>query len=614
MSKELVFLNTVWTKQNGDLYVSRFGFDSGDGSPLKPFRTIQKAISSASDSSRIIIGAGLYRENLNFFNKSIILESDGIVFLDHAGTCIVNQGKNTQLIGLNICNYDNVLLGEFNIIERCKIKNASFTNVGGLFYHTLIVSSSVILAFQSKLVNCTLIASNIEQTSTAQIDRLVNVHIGESSVVQLISSKLLFFDYCNLSVDSQIKIDSIVYTTIHDINTAHPTILQHGIQVDAHFADVMSGNYTLLADSELIGAGIYGKFIGAFNKAYYVGENILDGSTFTNIAKSPDGYYYLVSKLEDGLLETPIIDFGIPTNISIPHLFAEQYFNAKHLVSFNSESTPAGELTFEMRFANNEEVLKTLPFQKYHWNNYLYNYTNGSGNASAVVTANEIKRISARYFQLKIKFLNIGDKYLLQEDGSFLLQESGDKIILETQPEERFRGFSIEDDSFLFDINIRSDINIAIADARIVNETEGLVMQSVSATSGVCRLRSYINQENVLSVSKLGFGTFTQRYELLDLSLGDYLLDDFYAVKVCNEQKEAVKDAILQIESYENLEQVLTDESGFAYLVLPNNNSFVISLYKAGYQKLIQIGPAMTYPTSGYLIPIPIITLQYELI
>lgn len=62
-------------------HVSAQGSDqSGDGSYGSPFRTIQRAIECASAGDTVLVGRGLYRENLSLVDKDSILVSSYLIF------------------------------------------------------------------------------------------------------------------------------------------------------------------------------------------------------------------------------------------------------------------------------------------------------------------------------------------------------------------------------------------------------------------------------------------------------------------------------------------------------------------------------------------------------
>lgn len=70
------FVTVAASAAGGPWYVRSDGDDENDGrSWQKAFRTIQTAINSAGDANEIIVGEGLYQENISLRGKDVFLHS-----------------------------------------------------------------------------------------------------------------------------------------------------------------------------------------------------------------------------------------------------------------------------------------------------------------------------------------------------------------------------------------------------------------------------------------------------------------------------------------------------------------------------------------------------------
>lgn len=83
-------------------YVSPTGDDTtGDGSPIRPFRTIQKGINTASNSDTVLVTLGHYYERINFNGKAILVASNFI--FDKSSTTIDSTiiDADTSVLGVS---------------------------------------------------------------------------------------------------------------------------------------------------------------------------------------------------------------------------------------------------------------------------------------------------------------------------------------------------------------------------------------------------------------------------------------------------------------------------------------------------------------------------------
>lgn len=104
-------------KHSGNYYVDAInGSDANAGTAVAPFKTIQAAADAASASEKIIVGAGVYNEQINGLNKSsIILQADGYVVVD--GTDVSSTGVFYD------CSYWDIR--HFKIINCIEVNGAS---------------------------------------------------------------------------------------------------------------------------------------------------------------------------------------------------------------------------------------------------------------------------------------------------------------------------------------------------------------------------------------------------------------------------------------------------------------------------------------------------------
>src|SRR5689334_12593662 len=96
----LQFSGTRWRITDGDIYVSYLGSNlSGNGSPRKPYKTVQQAISVAAAGAKIVIGTGTYGEAVNGQGKSCRLVADGTVLMSGTSsqTALTNLGTNATV-------------------------------------------------------------------------------------------------------------------------------------------------------------------------------------------------------------------------------------------------------------------------------------------------------------------------------------------------------------------------------------------------------------------------------------------------------------------------------------------------------------------------------------
>jgi parallel beta-helix repeat protein len=128
-----------------------FGFfalrDSGITVPDK-YETIQEAIDAASDGDEIVVQVGVYRENIDFKGKNILIRSTDpddpavvaatIIDGDGRGPVVSfrsGESESAALIGLAITRGGGILIsgGSIPVIEKCVIEDNTAEFGAGLF-------------------------------------------------------------------------------------------------------------------------------------------------------------------------------------------------------------------------------------------------------------------------------------------------------------------------------------------------------------------------------------------------------------------------------------------------------------------------------------------------
>jgi hypothetical protein len=111
-------------------HISPTGDDStGDGSPTKPFQTIQRGIDQADDDDTVLVNPGHYYENINFSGKEILVAS---YFIFDKDPGII---ESTIIDGDSLGNVISFFNGEDSnsVIEGFTIRNGNLSQGAGIF-------------------------------------------------------------------------------------------------------------------------------------------------------------------------------------------------------------------------------------------------------------------------------------------------------------------------------------------------------------------------------------------------------------------------------------------------------------------------------------------------
>ena len=436
------FAGTLWNVLDGDLYVSFRGSDqTGLGSPQKPFKTLQKAIDTATPGQKIVAGSGSYSEELNGRNKSLALVADGFCNIQGNGrtTAIQNWGNASSglLEGFGLILNGTQINGPIARVKESYLFLGDVLNFGGTFQNCLIRDADLNATFDTGLINCTLI-DTLGYDPNKRFTLLKNCHFNSGVELDLNSNILQQLDYCNQEPGSQLIIDRITYLDQPNLNRDFPQYQANGIDVDAfNFFNGTFLEFTLQTNSPLVGTGEGGNFIGAFGVGRSVHSfNLSPNALLTDVVVDQQGNLCLSSNpaVFSGTLETDEIDLGDVQALGRIRLFSRQEFDTNgtfSVVDFDPANGNPDQLKFEMRWSNIPGEVTSLPYQPMIWNSFPTVDEDGNGNGSLDFNAETSEIILARYVQFRVT-LRTGTirSFLLLQNYFRLLQENNDSILI----------------------------------------------------------------------------------------------------------------------------------------------------------------------------------------
>lgn len=426
------FSGTRWRVIDGDVYVSYLGSNlSGNGSPKKPYKTIQQAVNAASSGARIVIGTGTYTEAVNGQGKGCRLVADGTVLMNGtaSATAFMNLGANGSLQDISISGYQAAVNGVVKELVGCSIRSP-LTAFTGTLKQTLLLNTTLAGSAPVRLINCTLVG--VSNPSATVITHLESCHLGNTTNLQLNTPTLTYFDYCNQEPGSVIQINGTSYNTPAAVKAAFPVFQQFGVGVDPKFNRPAVGDYTLDPASVLKTAGRRKTAIGVFAEAISWGTSqILSGGSISAVTINASNFFELPVGIHTGIIETPVVDLGSVRPVRTLRLYADQVFDEATLgiVSTDPNLALPGAITVEMRYADTAAGIAGATYQPMIWDKVVSHDYKLAGNGQLSFGVRTMSYITTRCIQLRITLRGAGDPVLLaQENNDLLLQEDERQI------------------------------------------------------------------------------------------------------------------------------------------------------------------------------------------
>lgn len=426
------FVGTLWNALTGALYVALEGSDSrGDGSPKLPYRTIQQAINIASPGQIIVIGAGTYTEVLDGQQKSLQLIADGFCAIAgvQTGAALSNWGNapSSKIQGLGFFQNATILDGPIALLQNCYFFDGEIRNFGGTFSHCLIYRGELGAPFDTEFINCTLDDAKIDNRIN-RITRLKNCFIGNATQMELFTSILLDFDYCNFYT-ADLFIDGTFPQSLSALQLAFPQYQQNGISAAPQFNGTFL-EYSLSSSSPMINAGEGGTFMGAYGPGYSFHPAAMGrDAVLSDVATSPIGAFCLPQDptITQGTIDSGEIDLGGVQALGRIRLFGNQDFDNRGqfgVVDTDPLNGNPTQLKYEMRFSNIPGEIATLPWKTFIWNNFPTVDQYGYGNGDLAFDALSAELIITQYIQFRVT-LRAGTltSLLLQQNYFRLLTE-----------------------------------------------------------------------------------------------------------------------------------------------------------------------------------------------
>lgn len=430
------FNGTNWLIRDADIYVSRNGSDEfGTGAPLTPFSSIQKAVDSAVNGNKIVVGTGYFNEAVNGLSKELIIQADGKVVMQHSGTGTAFSAfaSNTSIEGFFIKGYQNALNGTVNFLSHCTIVDSGVVNFGGVMRNVILVNGALEATTATTLLNNTFV--NVQSgTSANNTNNFVSVfdcHFDSTTVFHFSSSLLSDFDFCNQQAGSSIYIDTTSYANASTLHAAHSQYQASGRALQPNFNFPAYYDYTLSATSPLLDKGRFTKFIGARGLGYSYNTNTLPGALLNNVTVN-NGTYTLINDFRDGFIRTPVLDLKKVRRIASVRFLTELVFNTiadNQIVDFAGEGIEPNHLIYEIKFGTTMARFNQSGFKRMVWDKRPTMDKSSYGNAETIFDFNSQKFLSARFIQLRILLKRVEAFNLIQENDFCLLQENGDNII-----------------------------------------------------------------------------------------------------------------------------------------------------------------------------------------
>lgn len=432
------FEQTYWGSTNGDFYVSSTGNDEGDGSPSNPYLTVQKAINEANSPSVIVIGSGIYHEELNGLSKELTFIGDGFVTFDGQntlGTGITGvEQTQSHIENITIKNYTvSAIASPVNRVSHCKI-DGNITGFGGTIRYSVVCNGSIDATADTVLHSCTLV--NVTSSTGIQFKEWKNCLFNSSTQLTANTASLENFNFCNHEPGAVLNINGTDYLSHLEVHTDNTLgdFQEDGQSEVINFVHEEVGNYALLSTNPLLLLGEYQQPIGALGSGISLhqskGELTTGQLLLDNLEESTTGYS-LVANAETGTITTRVIDMGTIKKMGRLTLFAQDFFemipsNLNHVLSIGHIHPRL--LSFEMKFGESRFEVRNSDFKSMVAHRDIEIDQQGRGTAHLNFDRRSARKVATRYFQLQIT-LTSAQFMLVQENLYCLLQENNENLL-----------------------------------------------------------------------------------------------------------------------------------------------------------------------------------------
>jgi hypothetical protein len=172
---------THW-KETGDWYVDAINGDDGNaGTSVAPFKTLNAAATAASNTNKIVVGTGVYNEELNTGASYYYWCADGTAILDATGlsngSVVFNCARNT-FTGFHFIN--GAVHGLTTTYYRSEYHDCTFTNMSSILQYITYSTYSwnaYVLTFQNcRFQDCDLWTKNGRYIMYCKMDNCVFIN------------------------------------------------------------------------------------------------------------------------------------------------------------------------------------------------------------------------------------------------------------------------------------------------------------------------------------------------------------------------------------------------------------------------------------------------------
>ena len=280
-------------------YVALWGNDAtGNGSRLKPFRTINKA-ATTSGGANIIVGNGTYREVIGGFSKFVYADGNVVLDFNLTGSASSILAGST-FYGVTITNYA-YQIGLKGSGQYCQFIDCTITNCPDVNIRIQNVGQTPVLS-RTLIKSCTRVEFSIS------IGTIINYTISDCLLVVFTEAtpplnilrdfiinrcnvqftNRTIVDYCclyqcNVKFSSSTVLPSVFYpetpatftqvNNITDLRNAHVAAFSgasiynfpNSIVANPKFNNASVNDYTIALDSPARNLSYFGTFVGAFS-------------------------------------------------------------------------------------------------------------------------------------------------------------------------------------------------------------------------------------------------------------------------------------------------------------------------------------------------------------